>query len=71
MSGWNSKKSMSNLRFSWTQPYRIQPIQYSSVSKEMAIIEAIDRLIDSGLTYPELGTIIKHIANNSRSNPNA
>ena len=66
MSGWNSKKSMSNFKFKWTQPYRIQPIQYSSVSKEMAIIEAIDRLIDSGLTYPELGTIIKHIANNSK-----
>jgi hypothetical protein len=66
MSEWNSKKSMSNLRFSWTQPYRIQPIQYSSVSTEMAIIEAIDRLIDSGLTYPGLDTIIKHIANNSK-----
>jgi hypothetical protein len=71
MSGWNSKKSMSHLRFSWTQPYQIRPIALSSVSTEMAIIEAIDRLIDSGLTYPELGTIIKHIANNSRSNPNA
>jgi hypothetical protein len=71
MSGWHSKKSMSNLRFSWTQPYQIQPIQYSSVSKEMAVIEAIDRLIDSGLTYPDLGSIIKNIANNSRSNPNA
>ena len=66
MSGWHSKKNMSNLRFSWTQPYLIQPIQYSSVSKEMAIIEAIDRLVESGLTYPELGTIIKHIANNSK-----
>ena len=66
MSGWNSKKSMSNYRFKWTQSYQIQPIQYSSVSKEMAVIEAIDRLIDSGLTYPELGTIIKHIANNSK-----
>ena len=71
MSGWHSKKSMSNLRFSWTQPYQIQPIKLSSVSTEMAILDAIDRLIDSGLTYPELGTIIKHIANNSRSNPNA
>jgi hypothetical protein len=71
MSGWNSKKSMSNFKFKWTQPYQIQPIQYSSVGKEMAIIEAIDRLIDSGLTYPGLDIIIKHIANNSRSNPNA
>ena len=82
MSGWNSKKSMSNLRFSWTQPYTgMRPGELtvwatgstgkSKLGTEMAIIEAIDRLIDSGLTYPELGTIIKHIANNSRSNPNA
>jgi hypothetical protein len=71
MSSWHSKKNMSNFRFSWTQPYLIQPIQYSSVGKEMAVIEAIDRLIDSGLTYPGLDSIIKHIANNSRSNPNA
>jgi hypothetical protein len=71
MSGWNSKKSMSHLRFSWTQPYQIRPIALSSVSTEMAILDAIDRLIDSGLTYPGLDTIIKHIANNSRSNPNA
>lgn len=70
MSGWHSKKSMSNLRFSWTQPYQIQPIRLSSVSTEMAILEAIDRLIDSGLTYPGLDSIIKHIANNSRNNPN-
>ena len=70
MSGWHSKKAMSNLRFSWTQPYQIQHIRLSSVSTEMAILEAIDRLIDSGLTYPGLDSIIKHIANNSRSNPN-
>jgi hypothetical protein len=67
MSGWNSKKSMSNLRFSWTQPYQIQPIKLSSVvSTEMAILDAIDRLIDSGLTYPGLDIIIKRIATNSK-----
>jgi hypothetical protein len=66
MSGWNSKKSMSNLRFSWTQPYQIRPIALSSVSTEMAILDAIDRLIDSGLTYPGLDIIIKRIATNSK-----
>ena len=66
MSGWRSKKAMSNLRFSWTQPYQIQPLYLSSVSKEMAIIEAIDRLIDSGLTHPLADSIIKHIANKSK-----
>lgn len=66
MSGWHSKKSMSNLRFTWTQPYQIQPIKLSSVSTEMAILEAIDRLIDSGLTHPLADSIIKHIANKSK-----
>ena len=70
MSGWHSKKAMSNLRFSWTQPYLIQPIQYSPVSKEMAVIEAIDCLVESGLTHPLADSIIKRITNNSGSNPN-
>lgn len=71
MSGWHSKKSMSNLRFTWTQPYQIQPLHLSSVSKEMAIIEAIDRLVDSGLTHPLADSIIKHIATTSKRDSNA
>ena len=66
MSGWNSKKSMSNYRFTWTQTYPKLPLRLSPAATEMAIIEAIDRLIDSGLTYPGLDIIIKHIANNSK-----
>lgn len=66
MSGWRSKKNMSNLRFSWTQPYQIQPIQISSLSKEMAIIEAIDRLVELRLTSPAIDAIIKNIVNNSK-----
>ena len=66
MSGWHSKKSMSNLRFTWTQPYQIQPIQLSSISTEMAVIEAIDRLVDSGLTHPKADAIIKSLINNSK-----
>jgi hypothetical protein len=66
MSGWRSKKAMSNLKFTWTQPYQIQPIKLSSVSKEMAVIEAIDRLVESGLTHPLADAIIKNIVNNSK-----
>ena len=70
MSGWNSKKSMSNYRFSWTQPYPMQALRLSPAAKEMAIIEAIDRLIDSGLTHPLADSIIKHIATTSKKDPN-
>lgn len=66
MSGWRSKKAMSSYRFSFTQPYQIQPIQFSSVGKDMAIIEAIDRLVESGLTHPVADAIIKSLFNNSK-----
>lgn len=66
MSGWQSKKAMSGYRFSFTQPYQIQPIALSSVSKEMAVIEAVDRLIDSGLTHPAADAILRSLTNNSK-----
>lgn len=71
MSGWRSKKNMSNYRFSWTQPYQIQPIQISSVGKDMAIIEAVDRLVESGLTHPVADSILKTIATAHKGNSNA
>lgn len=66
MSGWHSKKSMNNYRFSWTQSYPKWPQRTGSASTEMAILEAIDRLIDSGLTHPLADSIIKHIATKSK-----
>lgn len=66
MSGWRSKKAMSNIRFAWTQPYQIQPIRLSSVSTEMAVIDAIDRLVESGLTHPIADSIIKNIVTNPK-----
>ncbi len=63
MSGWRSKKAMSNYRFSWTQPYQIQPLRFGSAHKEMIIIETIDRLVESGLTHPHADAIIKSIVN--------
>ena len=32
----------------------------------MAIIEAVDRLVESGLTSPEIESTIKNIVNNSK-----
>lgn len=54
-----------NYSFTWTQPYHSWPV-HSSTSTEMAVIEAIDRLVDSGLTHPVADAILKQIANNSK-----
>lgn len=69
MSGWRSKKQMSNDRFnisySWTQPYReftnvwaAGSTGKSKLSTEMAVIEAIDRLVESKLTHPDADAIL-------------
>lgn len=62
MSGWRSKKQMSNDRFSisysWTQPYHNWPTPFNP---ELAVIEAIDRLVESGLTHPEADLILKKL----------
>lgn len=53
--------------FTITQPYGISPYQIqmpaanSSVLEEMAVIEAVDRLVDSGLTHPAVEAILNKI----------
>lgn len=50
--------------FSWTQPYSISmnpfyaPGSASDLMKEMAVIEAVDHLVDSGLTHPAADAIL-------------
>lgn len=62
MSGWQSKKKMGS--FSWTQPYRELTVWAagstgkSKLGTEMAVIEAIDRLVDTGLTHPAADAIL-------------
>jgi hypothetical protein len=67
MSGWQSKKASSNSRvgysFSWTQPYA-NFNHAPSVSAQMAVIEAIDRLVESGLTHPLADRILNTLLNN-------
>lgn len=49
--------------FSWTQPYSVNPFyqintKNHSIEKEMAVIEAVDHLVDSGLTHPVADAIL-------------
>lgn len=45
-----------NYSFTWTQPYHGWPVRKHS--NEMAVIEAIDRLVESGLTHPAADAIL-------------
>lgn len=62
MSGWKSKKMMSDSRFnisySWTQPYAgwTKP-----VNTEMAVIEAVDNIVNSMTSYPEAEKLLAKI----------
>ena len=54
---------------SWTQPYSVSMNPFyaqPSVTQEMAVIEAIDRLVESGLTHPLADLILKALVNNSK-----
>lgn len=66
MSGWRSKKALIDHKFSWTQPYQMFSKSPQSLRADMAVIEAVDRLVESGLTSPEIESIIKNIVNNSK-----
>lgn len=55
----------------WTQSYPAANFNYGhatspSTSNEMAVIEAIDRLVESGLTHPVADAILKSLVNNSK-----
>jgi hypothetical protein len=44
--------------FRWTQPYHGWPKPFNP---ELAVIEAIDRLVESGLTEPQADLILKKL----------
>jgi len=60
--GWRANFTFTNpTGFS---PYQIQmpsPAANSSVLEEMAVIEAVDHLVDSGLTHPAVEDILNKI----------
>jgi len=43
---------------SWTQPYSNWSHPISSVEKEMAVIEAIDNIVESMTAYPDAQELI-------------
>jgi|TARA_B110000503_G_scaffold107851_1_gene161154 hypothetical protein len=54
-----------NYSVSWQQSYPAANFNFApTVNVEMAVIEAIDRLVDSGLTHPLADAIIKSLVNN-------
>lgn len=58
--GWRASFTVTNS--TGYAPYQIQMPVNSSVAKEMAVIEAIDRLVDSGLTHPEADRILNKLS---------
>ena len=60
--------------FSWTQPYSVSmnpfytPGSASDLTKEMAVIEAIDHLVESGLTHPEADRILNKLRHKGEGN---
>lgn len=57
--GWRANFTITNpVGYS---PYQISVPANTGVSEEMAVIEAIDRLVDAGLTSPEADAILNKI----------
>ena len=56
-------RNTNGYSFSWTQPYHIWPALFNP---ELAVIEAIDRLVESGLTHPEADRILKKLMKENR-----
>jgi hypothetical protein len=56
-----------SVNYSWSQPYINWNHPTSSVQKEMSVIEAIDNLVDAGLTHPVADSILNALVNNTRS----
>ena len=44
---------------SWTQPYSNWKHPTSSIDKEMAVIEAIDNIVDSMTVYPDVTQLME------------
>ena len=61
----------NSYNISWSQSYPAANFNYGpatspSTSNEMAVIEAIDRLVESRLTHPVADAILKALVNNSK-----
>lgn len=60
--GWRASFTITNA--SGCSPYQVQmpaSVANSCVLEEMAVIEAVDRLVDLGLTHPETEAILNKV----------
>jgi|TARA_B110000977_G_C10919409_1_gene432478 hypothetical protein len=57
-----SKKDEWSMNYSWTQPYQInQPLTYVSLPNTIAVLEAVDNIVESMTSYPDAERIINKI----------
>jgi len=58
-----SMKPEWSMNYSWTQPYQInQPLTFRCVSLQtIAVLEAVDNIIESMTSYPDAERIINKI----------
>jgi len=58
------------INYSWTQPYAsLNPqyaVQVTDLEREMIVIEAIDRIVQNSLTYPDAERIINKLMKENR-----
>ena len=52
-----------SINYSWSQPYTNWNYPVSSVDKELAVIEAIDNIVNSMERFPEAEAIIQKVRN--------
>jgi hypothetical protein len=50
-----------SINYSWTQPYSNWSHPTNSITKEMAVIEAIDNIITHMVGYPDAELLLKNI----------
>lgn len=56
-----SKKAEWSMNYSWTQPYQInQPLTVVSL-QTIAVLEAVDNIVESMTSYPDAERIINKI----------
>lgn len=65
-------RNIGGYSISWTQPYTISMNPFyntpSSSHDEMIRIEAVDRLVESGLTHPEADRILNKLRQQGDTN---
>jgi hypothetical protein len=57
-----SKKAEWSMNYSWTQPYQInQPLTVIPLHHTIAVLKAVDNIVESMTSYPDAERIINKI----------